>query len=93
VRPAVTLSERDAKRYTDEARRAWIFRTVGYGHDALVWRDVVSALRVAGYDHVISIEHEDSHGAQTWPGRARSPAARDRAEGQRLLQLRSEPPS
>jgi sugar phosphate isomerase/epimerase len=50
----------DAKKYTDELHRAWIFRTVGYGHDALVWKDIVSTLRLVGYDHVISIEHEDS---------------------------------
>lgn len=42
-----------------EAERAWTFRSVGYGHDALVWKQMVSALRVTGYDHVISIEHED----------------------------------
>jgi sugar phosphate isomerase/epimerase len=50
----------DARRYTDERHRSWIFRTVGYGHDAVVWKDIVSALRMVGYDHVISIEHEDS---------------------------------
>jgi sugar phosphate isomerase/epimerase len=50
----------DTRRYTQEAERSWIFRTVGYGHDALVWKDMVSALRLAGYDHVLSIEHEDS---------------------------------
>ena len=50
----------DAKRYTDERHRSWIFRTVGYGHDAVVWKDIVSALRMVGYDHVLSIEHEDS---------------------------------
>jgi len=50
----------DAKPYTRELERSWIFRTVGYGHDALVWKDMVSALRLVGYDHVISIEHEDS---------------------------------
>lgn len=50
----------DAKSYTREAERSWIFRTVGWGHDALVWKDIVSALRTAGYDHVLSIEHEDS---------------------------------
>ncbi|MBI5878650.1 MAG: sugar phosphate isomerase/epimerase [Chloroflexi bacterium] len=42
-----------------EDDRAWTFRSVGYGHDSLVWRRMISALRVAGYDHVISIEHED----------------------------------
>jgi sugar phosphate isomerase/epimerase len=50
----------DAKKYTRESERAWIFRTVGWGHDALVWKDIVTALRLAGYDHVLSIEHEDS---------------------------------
>jgi sugar phosphate isomerase/epimerase len=50
----------DAKKYTREAERSWIFRTVGYGNDAGVWKGIVSALRVAGYDHVLSIEHEDS---------------------------------
>ena len=50
----------DGKPYTDELHRSWIFRTVGYGHDALVWKDIVSTLRLVGYDHVVSIEHEDS---------------------------------
>jgi sugar phosphate isomerase/epimerase len=50
----------DAKKYTRELERSWIFRTVGYGNDALVWKDIVSNLRLVGYDHVLSIEHEDS---------------------------------
>jgi sugar phosphate isomerase/epimerase len=50
----------DGKPYTDELHRSWIFRTVGYGHDALVWKDIVTTLRLVGYDHVLSIEHEDS---------------------------------
>jgi sugar phosphate isomerase/epimerase len=50
----------DAKSYTREIERSWIFRTVGYGSDALFWKDVVSNLRMAGYDRVLSIEHEDS---------------------------------
>lgn len=50
----------DAKSYTRELERSWIFRTVGYGHDAIVWKDIVSNLRLVGYDHVLSIEHEDS---------------------------------
>jgi sugar phosphate isomerase/epimerase len=50
----------DAKKYTDELHRSWIFRTVGFGHDTLVWKDIVSTLRLVGYDHVVSIEHEDS---------------------------------
>ncbi len=50
----------DVKKYTDELHRSWVFRTVGYGTGESVWRDIVSNLRMVGYDHVISIEHEDS---------------------------------
>jgi sugar phosphate isomerase/epimerase len=50
----------DSKSYGDEANRSWIFRTVGYGHGYDVWKDMISALRIVGYDDVLSIEHEDS---------------------------------
>ena len=50
----------DTKHYGDELHRSWIFRTVGYGNGEGYWRDIVSALRLAGYDKVMSIEHEDS---------------------------------
>ena len=50
----------DTKNFTDEINRAWIFRSVGYGHDYSVWKDIVSNLRLVGYDDVLSIEHEDS---------------------------------
>ncbi|MBQ7689432.1 MAG: sugar phosphate isomerase/epimerase [Clostridia bacterium] len=50
----------DTKPYADEINRSWIFRSVGYGNDALYWKDIVSNLRMVGYDHVLSIEHEDS---------------------------------
>ena len=50
----------DTKSYTDERNRSWIFRTVGYGHDAAWWKAFVSTLRMFGYDYVLSIEHEDS---------------------------------
>ena len=50
----------NTKRFTRERERSWLFRTVGYGHDALVWKDIVSNLRLVGYDDVLSIEHEDS---------------------------------
>jgi sugar phosphate isomerase/epimerase len=49
----------DHKPYSKIPQRSWTFRTIGYGHDLKVWKDIVSALRVVGYDHVISIEHED----------------------------------
>lgn len=50
----------DTKSYTNEVARSWIFRTVGWGHGAEVWKEMVSELRLAGYDWVLSIEHEDS---------------------------------
>ncbi len=50
----------DTKPYSDEINRSWIFRTVGYGHDYFVWKDIISNLRLVGYDYVLSIEHEDS---------------------------------
>jgi len=50
----------DTKHYGDEINRGWIFRTVGYGHDAGLWKDMISTLRMVGYDGVLSIEHEDS---------------------------------
>ncbi|MDR1315927.1 MAG: sugar phosphate isomerase/epimerase [Spirochaetales bacterium] len=49
----------DTKHYKDVANRAWTFRTVGYGHSSRVWKDIISALRITGYDYVLSIEHED----------------------------------
>ena len=50
----------DTKHYSDEIHRAWVFRTVGYGHGEEFWRDFVDNLRLVGYDRVLSIEHEDS---------------------------------
>jgi sugar phosphate isomerase/epimerase len=50
----------DTKTYRRIAERSWLFRTVGWGHDELAWKQIVTALRVAGYDGVISIEHEDA---------------------------------
>ena len=50
----------DTKHYSDEIHRSWVFRTVGYGNDAQYWRDMISNLRLVGYDDVLSIEHEDS---------------------------------
>ena len=50
----------DNKHYRDELHRSWIFRAVGYGNTQQYWRDMISALRLAGYDKVMSIEHEDS---------------------------------
>ena len=50
----------DTKPYADEIHRSWIFRSVGYGNDFAYWKDMISNLRMVGYDYAISIEHEDS---------------------------------
>ncbi len=50
----------DNKPYGQIGQRAWTFRTIGYGHDIKVWKDIMSALRLVGYDYVVSIEHEDA---------------------------------
>lgn len=49
----------DMTSYADMKNRAWYFRTVGYGHDTKTWADIISTLRLYGYDDVVSIEHED----------------------------------
>ena len=43
----------------EQETRSWNFRSVGYGNGLLYWKDMISNLRLAGYDHVISVEHED----------------------------------
>ncbi len=50
----------DTKPYGDEINRSWVFRSVGYGNDETYWKDIISNLRMIGYDYAISIEHEDS---------------------------------
>lgn len=50
----------DTKSYDDKLNRSWLFRSVGYGNDELYWKDIVSNLRLMGYDYVLSIEHEDA---------------------------------
>ncbi len=50
----------DTQHYSDEIHRSWIFRSVGYGMDAAKWKEIISTLRLVGYDYAISIEHEDS---------------------------------
>lgn len=53
--------------YSDEAHRPWRFVAIGEGwdpvngpHDLNWWQRFVTELQLSGYDHVISIEHEDS---------------------------------
>ena len=50
----------DAKDYRKMLDRSWTFRSVGWGHDLLEWRSIVSTLRLVGYDYALSIEHEDA---------------------------------
>lgn len=49
----------DTASYTNLRDRAWTFRSVGYGIGEKPWRDIITALRLVGYDYVLSIEHED----------------------------------
>jgi sugar phosphate isomerase/epimerase len=43
----------------DPAVQAWHFAAVGDGHDDATWTALLGAIRTAGYDGVVSIEHED----------------------------------
>lgn len=49
----------DTSTFDRMSERPWLFRTVGYGHNEEVWRDIFSELRKVDYDGVVSIEHED----------------------------------
>lgn len=50
----------DAKHYGNLLKRAWTFRTVGYGHDSKTWKQILSTLAMVGYDGAVNIEHEDA---------------------------------
>lgn len=50
----------DVKPYANEIERSWLFRTMGYGHDTATWKQIISALRLCGFEGAVSIEHEDS---------------------------------
>jgi sugar phosphate isomerase/epimerase len=50
----------DNKPYDKIPQRSWTFRSIGYGHGLKEWKDMMSAFRMIGYDHVVSIEHEDA---------------------------------
>lgn len=49
----------DTKPYSQFLERSWSFRSVGYGMGETEWKRIISALRMVGYDYVVSIEHED----------------------------------
>ncbi len=44
----------------DLKNRSWYFRSLGYGNDEKLWKDIMSTLRMTGFDGIISIEHEDA---------------------------------
>jgi len=45
---------------TTDKEASECFRTVGYGHGASEWKDVMAAYMEIGYDGMISIENEDA---------------------------------
>lgn len=50
----------DARSPNRVSERSWNYVTLGYGHDALWWKQFCLELQRAGYDDVLSIEHEDT---------------------------------
>ncbi len=57
--PAAIDGVLDARPPNHYAERAWNYITLGYGHGETWWRQFCAALKQAGYDDVLSIEHED----------------------------------
>ena len=55
---AARIGGLETQDYGDILNRTWVFRTVGYGHDAQTWNNIISTLKAVGYDGAISIEHE-----------------------------------
>ncbi|MDD4545968.1 MAG: sugar phosphate isomerase/epimerase, partial [Oscillospiraceae bacterium] len=49
----------DTRSFTNMRDRSWVFRTIGYGSDEKLWKDIISTLSMIGYDGAVSIEHED----------------------------------
>jgi sugar phosphate isomerase/epimerase len=61
IEPAAAIDGVLDTRTVDEPdKRSWNYVTLGYGHGELWWRQFCTALRMVGYDGVLSIEHEDS---------------------------------
>ncbi|UCZ52109.1 sugar phosphate isomerase/epimerase [Bacillus shivajii] len=49
----------DMQPFDDTFTRSWTFRTIGYGRDVKTWANMISALKMSGYDYVINIEQDD----------------------------------
>jgi sugar phosphate isomerase/epimerase len=49
----------DARAPNRVSERAWNYVTLGYGHDVLWRKQFCLELQRAGYDDLLSIEHED----------------------------------
>ena len=45
--------------YDEWDKRSWSYRTIGYGHDELFWRNFLTILRRVGYDGPVCIECEE----------------------------------
>ena len=54
--PNTTIETKPPERF---AERSWNYVTLGHGHDEAWWQSFMVELRLAGYDDVLSIEHED----------------------------------
>jgi sugar phosphate isomerase/epimerase len=59
ARQALT-SRLETRPASEAPERSWNYVTLGRGHDEEFWRAFCMALRDAGYDDVLSIEHEDT---------------------------------
>lgn len=58
-KPAEVNTLLDGKGVLEYAKRSWNFAIPGYGHDEYWWNTFILNLKMAGYDGVLSIEHED----------------------------------
>jgi len=59
ARNAALNSRLETTPSADAAKRSWNYVTLGYGNGEDFWRAFCLALRRAGYDGTLSIEHED----------------------------------
>lgn len=50
----------DPRDWNDPENRSWVFRAMGKGQPAEVWRAFLDSLEQVGYSGVLSIENEDS---------------------------------